>query len=386
MTDKNEIISEVSKLHSLGKYSEAEILLENLIIKYPEDSQLKINLAVIYRALEKSKEAKDILHKLLEFEPNNAYANNNLANLHNQENLYQESIKYYKKAFEINPSMENIHNNLGGILYKIGEFEEALAVFKDPQQNIKPDVYILQCLLALGKYDDFWSNIKKLSTGKPNVGIASISAYASEKLEVEDIYPFCRNSLDCVYKAKANLFDARILGLLKDTKNAISQKNLDSRRQSLITNGKQTAGNFFERKDKLGYDLLVFLTNILDDYKNYLPQEDDIISHWPKDPKFNGWGIFLNNTGFLAAHNHIKGWVSGAIYLQIPDNIKQGEAAISFSYDGPEYPKINDKKLKQKLVGLETGDIVIFPSSLFHNTLPFESEEDRICFAFDVNP
>jgi hypothetical protein len=32
------------------------------------------------------------------------------------------------------------------------------------------------------------------------------------------------------------------------------------------------------------------------------------------------------------------------------------------------------------------GDIVLFPSSLFHRTIPFNSNEERICIAFDLKP
>jgi len=32
------------------------------------------------------------------------------------------------------------------------------------------------------------------------------------------------------------------------------------------------------------------------------------------------------------------------------------------------------------------GDIVLFPSSLFHRTIPFSAAQDRICIAFDVAP
>ena len=32
------------------------------------------------------------------------------------------------------------------------------------------------------------------------------------------------------------------------------------------------------------------------------------------------------------------------------------------------------------------GDIVLFPSSIFHHTLPFNSEENRVTLAFDVYP
>jgi Putative 2OG-Fe(II) oxygenase len=29
---------------------------------------------------------------------------------------------------------------------------------------------------------------------------------------------------------------------------------------------------------------------------------------------------------------------------------------------------------------------VLFPSSLFHRTIPFNSDEERICVAFDLKP
>jgi len=32
------------------------------------------------------------------------------------------------------------------------------------------------------------------------------------------------------------------------------------------------------------------------------------------------------------------------------------------------------------------GDIVLFPSSLFHRTIPFNAKEERICVAFDLKP
>ena len=50
------------------------------------------------------------------------------------------------------------------------------------------------------------------------------------------------------------------------------------------------------------------------------------------------------------------------------------------------YPEINNKVLSSKTLTLETGGIIIFPSSLYHSTIPFESNEKRITFAFDLNP
>jgi hypothetical protein len=34
----------------------------------------------------------------------------------------------------------------------------------------------------------------------------------------------------------------------------------------------------------------------------------------------------------------------------------------------------------------EEGDVIFFPSSVFHRTIPFTSDEERICIAFDLKP
>ena len=38
----------------------------------------------------------------------------------------------------------------------------------------------------------------------------------------------------------------------------------------------------------------------------------------------------------------------------------------------------------KKIVNVVTGSLVLFPASLTHYTIPFESEEERIVLAFDV--
>ena len=43
-----------------------------------------------------------------------------------------------------------------------------------------------------------------------------------------------------------------------------------------------------------------------------------------------------------------------------------------------------DKNFNLTIKRIETRDICIFPSSLFHHTIPFKSTEERICFVFDL--
>ena len=46
----------------------------------------------------------------------------------------------------------------------------------------------------------------------------------------------------------------------------------------------------------------------------------------------------------------------------------------------------NRKFNADQTIDVSTGDVVIFPASLMHYTIPFTSSEDRTVLAFDVRP
>jgi len=46
----------------------------------------------------------------------------------------------------------------------------------------------------------------------------------------------------------------------------------------------------------------------------------------------------------------------------------------------------NDLEENKKSIDVVTGSLCLFPSSLHHYTIPFESNEERIVLAFDVIP
>ena len=92
----------------------------------------------------------------------------------------------------------------------------------------------------------------------------------------------------------------------------------------------------------------------------------------------------MKNGGYLKQHNHGYGWITGSFYLQVPKYSNSPEAGnIAFSYQGSQYPNGNIK-FDSTVKAVTNRDICIFPSSLFHKTIPFESNEERICFVFDL--
>jgi hypothetical protein len=74
------------------------------------------------------------------------------------------------------------------------------------------------------------------------------------------------------------------------------------------------------------------------------------------------------------------------LYLVMPPRLPGSpEGCIEFSTDGDGYPR-QRAGFPVQVVSPAVGDIVLFPSSLFHRTIPFNATEDRICIAFDVAP
>ena len=110
-----------------------------------------------------------------------------------------------------------------------------------------------------------------------------------------------------------------------------------------------------------------------------------MISSFPEKYIIRGWLIEIENAGFLKPHIHDYGWISGSIYLSLPQNRTGDEGNIMFGIEGKDYPN-DGKKFPQKIIDLNMGDIVLFPSSLFHSTIPFNSNQRRITLAFDLIP
>ena len=96
-----------------------------------------------------------------------------------------------------------------------------------------------------------------------------------------------------------------------------------------------------------------------------------------------GWHVILKKQGYQEAHIHPAGWLSGVIYLKVVPSLGKDEGAIEFSLNGPDYSNINSPQLIHRP---EAGDLVLFPSSLHHRTIPFSTDTDRIVIAFDLMP
>lgn len=159
--------------------------------------------------------------------------------------------------------------------------------------------------------------------------------------------------------------------------------------QSLRT-GSQTSGNIFRRNDPDLADLEAALREAVGGFIAALPDDPGhpFLSRRANAFRFSGaWSARLFPGGFHVSHIHPEGWISSASYWLVPtavDDPAQPRAGwIEF---GRPPPELGLTSAARRSVRPEPGLLVLFPSYLWHGTVPFAGAEPRLTVAFDVVP
>ena len=95
----------------------------------------------------------------------------------------------------------------------------------------------------------------------------------------------------------------------------------------------------------------------------------------------SAWSVRLNSGGFHINHVHPEGWISSAFYVRTPRDLQGPEGHLKFGEPGPP---TSPHLPYEHLVKPEPGLLVLFPSYMWHGTVPFASQEKRLSCAFDI--
>jgi hypothetical protein len=98
-----------------------------------------------------------------------------------------------------------------------------------------------------------------------------------------------------------------------------------------------------------------------------------------------GWAVVLRSGGHQLPHFHPAAFLSGVYYVRVPGIVKAGAAgeAGCLKFGGPCAGAAQAETFTAS-IRPQPGMIVVFPSYFWHYTVPFESDEERICIAFDA--
>lgn len=100
-----------------------------------------------------------------------------------------------------------------------------------------------------------------------------------------------------------------------------------------------------------------------------------------------GWATVMRSQGHQSAHIHPTSWLSGVYYVTVPDLVKRGDNAhkgwIEFGRPPEHYPIKVDPDVT--FIEPVEGKLILFPSYLYHRTVPYEDDAMRISIAFDFD-
>lgn len=97
------------------------------------------------------------------------------------------------------------------------------------------------------------------------------------------------------------------------------------------------------------------------------------------------WSIRLPASGFHIDHVHSQGWLSSACHLRLPEATGADERAGWLKFGEPGIPTA-PKLPAEHFIKPQEGVLVIFPSYMWHGTVPFSGEKTRLTVAVDIAP
>ncbi|MEO8443920.1 MAG: tetratricopeptide repeat protein [Gammaproteobacteria bacterium] len=375
-------------LHAQGELQAAEVVHHTALRLDPHHVRGNMSLGNLLLHLRRPQEAAEFLASAAAMAPAMAAPHQFLGNALRDLGRLDEAITSYRRAIALEPTIPDANEQLGLLLKGQGHFEEALGPLNTAATH-HARARALECLLRLGRPEEFFTDIRDHhERDATNMHSASLSAFASYHLGRPDPHPFCPRPLEYVRVVDRYTRPGADADFLRDLIGEASQLNAMWEPRGISTvRGFQTGGNLFAHRlpalTRLNHDILEELQR----YRTGLqPASMALLTRWPLNTRLHGWYVRLLTGGHQYFHNHPFGWMSGCLYLQMPKAAPAGEGAIEFGLESGSYPPLSDKPAPTLVHHPKPGQIAFFPSSLYHRTIPFNSDEERLCIAFDLLP
>jgi uncharacterized protein (TIGR02466 family) len=326
-----------------------------------------------------------------QLDPGNVMAYKHLGKVLQKQDKFQDAIQAYQRAIDLNPTDAEAHLNLGNALIWDQQWDAAEAT-------------LLRCLDLNSQSLDAWLNLADLHLVK---GEAKAALEASSRgLEIDPLnthglslktmavsehpgdpslnvlldYDQILNIIHCdqvLPRVDLEGMNADLIQILKSHPTLAWEKSGNATRQGYHTGNlvREEVAALTQLKTLIQKQVSQFLQQLACDsqhpYAAYADQQLQISDLW---------GVVMQKGGHQIPHIHPSGVVSGVYYLKVVDQYPQG--CIEFGC----YPERFDLKHDhaRHCVQPQVGMLILFPSYLYHRTIPFAADQERICIAFDL--
>ena len=415
-----------------GDWNNAELHYRNALALHQNSADLWLGLGISLQRLGRLTESIAMFEKAIVLDPHHHSGYCNAANSLALAGRFDLAIQYYETALSISPEIpalyvnlanaylasdraenaetcsrralelaaircsspaeaalvcKEAHGFLGDALRSLGKFDDAASHF---ELQGSPDgiAKALECTYLSGQWSRLDNLIENVCEGdNTNIRAAAFCNFAATQRQGMRHYAFCPNPMSYIQVRnivpEVDSFESFCAGLMTETSSLGSVWNPPNKSTH---GGFQSTENVFCLKTPNITAFKKLLRKFIHEYfEQFEGSTDHFVRKRPSTFELSGWVVRLSTEGWQDAHIHPSGWLSGVLYLRVPKFHSVTEGAINFVMAGYDLPVAN-AKLEQKLYQPATGDLVLFPSCLFHKTLPFSADEERISLAFDLLP
>ena len=385
-------------LGQVGRYDEAVAQIEQALVLVPESALYQSSLAQVHTRAGRLAQAAAILERVVAREPRSSQAFSDLGAVLQESGELERAVEAYRRAIAIDAGVAVVHFNLGTALKQQNRTAEALACV---ERAVAMDGSRAHFRMTLAGY--------YLEAGDPRAALESCLAC----LELEP-----RNLMALTFKAIAlarlgddagathivdleGLIQTRTLAVPKGFE-SISQFNdalagyvLDH--PTLKPDPINNATRFGRHTDNLLENpggpipaLIECLDAAVVEFLRSLPRDPEhpYLAHRPGAFNYTMWSVVMDSQGHQLPHMHPQGWVSGVYYVKIPETMRRARSGQDgwIEFGRPLSELAGTLRPTVRTIRPEEGLLVLFPSYFYHQTIPFQSSEQRICVAFDAMP
>lgn len=157
-----------------------------------------------------------------------------------------------------------------------------------------------------------------------------------------------------------------------------------------VRGGTQTDGPLLSRIDPVIRQVRSAIVGAVGAYLEQLPPIDPqhpLLRHArDRRVRFSGsWSVRLRSGGRHSNHVHPQGWISSALYVSLPPKHSEERADAGWLSLGQPDEELELGLAPKRQIEPTSGQLTLFPSWMWHGTVPF-SEGERLTIAFDVRP
>lgn len=155
-----------------GFLIEAEEIFKQLLVKYPEETEIKLLLTDIYIEQEKDEVAIDLLNSIPEEDESYLQVLVALADLYQAQALFEVAEQKLLKAKELNPEEPIIDLALGELYYSLGDYKRAITFYEKTMKVDIPNIPIHERLAEsyanVGEYELALNFYEKSDSNNPD--------------------------------------------------------------------------------------------------------------------------------------------------------------------------------------------------------------------------